>query len=345
MTRILKLTSLAIALAATSQSFAGDLTVVSFGGTNKDAQVQAFYKPWQQNSGNRLVSGEYNGEMAKIKAMVDTGSVAWNVVEVEGAELARGCDEGMFEELDPAQLGLKQEDFVPGAIQPCGIGFLVYSTVLAYNRNKLASAPTSWSDFWDVEKFPGKRGLRKLAKSTLEFALLADGVKPAEVYQVLATPQGQDRAFAKLDQIKPYIQWWEAGAQPPQFLAAGDVVMSSVYNGRLSAQQRQQYGLDIVWNGGIYEFDSWAIPKGAPQQDMTRQFIGYTLEPEQQKSFSQHIDYGAANLKGMELLDAKRVADLPTAPQNIEQQIPVDVTFWTDHGEQLEQRFNAWAAR
>ncbi|MNO78339.1 Spermidine/putrescine-binding periplasmic protein precursor [compost metagenome] len=217
--------------------------------------------------------------------------------------------------------------------------------MLAYNRNKLDGTPTSWADFWDVQKFPGKRGLRKLAKSTLEFALLADGVKHEELYQVLATQAGQDRAFAKLDQIKPYVQWWEAGAQPPQFLAAGDVVMSSVYNGRLSAQQREQYGLDIVWNGGIYEFDSWAIPKGAPQQTLTHEFIAYTLAPEQQKQFSLNIDYGAANLKGMELLEEKRVAELPTAPQNIAQQIPVDVTFWTDHGEQLEQRFNAWAAR
>ncbi|TXH88623.1 MAG: ABC transporter substrate-binding protein [Pseudomonas sp.] len=345
MIKILKLTALSVSVLAAGLAQANDLTVVSFGGANKDAQVAAFYKPWEKSSGTRLVSGEYNGEMAKIKAMVSSGSVSWNAVEVEGAELARGCDEGLFEQLDPAQIGLNPEDFIDNAIQPCGIGFLVYSTVLAYNSSKLDGAPTSWADFWDVNKFPGKRGLRKLAKSTLEFALMADGVAPGEVYDVLATKEGQDRAFAKLDQIKPHIQWWEAGAQPPQFLAAGDVVMSSVYNGRLSAQQREQYGLNIVWNGGIYEFDSWAIPRGAPKQDLTRKFIAYTLEPEQQKNFALNIDYGATNSKGMALLDAQRVADLPTAPQNLSQQVPVNVEFWIDHGEQLEQRFNAWAAR
>src|SRR5690606_315138 len=291
MIKILKLTALSVSVLAAGLAQANDLTVVSFGGANKDAQVAAFYKPWEKSSGTRLVSGEYNGEMAKIKAMVSSGSVSWNAVEVEGAELARGCDEGLFEQLDPAQIGLNPEDFIDNAIQPCGIGFLVYSTVLAYNSSKLDGAPTSWADFWDVNKFPGKRGLRKLAKSTLEFALMADGVAPGEVYDVLATKEGQARAFAKLDQIKPHIQWWEAGAQPPQFLAAGDVVMSSVYNGRLSAQQREQYGLNIVWNGGIYEFDSWAIPRGAPKQDLTRKFIAYTLEPEQQKNFALNIDY------------------------------------------------------
>ncbi len=345
MIKTLKFTALATGLMTTSLGLAADLTIVSFGGANKDAQVKAFYQPWQRSSGGKIIAGEYNGEMAKVKAMVDTGSVSWDVVEVESAELARGCDEGMFETLDPAQLGLDSTEFVPGAIQPCGIGFLVYSTVLAYNTNKLARAPTGWKDFWDVERFPGKRGLRKLAKSTLEFALIADGVESHDLYSVLATKAGQDRAFAKLDEIKPHVQWWEAGAQPPQYLAAGDVVMTSVYNGRLSADQRKKYGLDIVWSGGLYEFDSWAIPRGASQKAKAYQFISFSVSPGQQKLFSEHIDYGAANLAAMGLLDKARIAELPTAPQNLAQQVPVDAVFWADHGEQLEQRFNAWAAR
>ncbi len=36
---------------------------------------------------------------------------------------------------------------------------------------------------------------------------------------------GVDRAFAKLDTIKDSVVWWEAGAQPPQLLADGEVVM------------------------------------------------------------------------------------------------------------------------
>lgn len=345
MIKALKFAALATGIVTASHGLAADLTIVSFGGANKEAQVKAFYKPWQQARGSKIISGEYNGEMAKVKAMVDTRSVSWDAVEVESAELARGCEEGMFETLDPAQIGLDTKHFVPGAIQPCGIGFLVYSTVLAYNTSKLKQAPTGWKDFWDVEKFPGKRGLRKLAKSTLEFALIADGVAHADVYTLLATKAGQDRAFAKLDEIKPHIQWWEAGAQPPQYLAAGDVVMSSVYNGRLSAKQKKKYDLDIVWSGGLYEFDSWAIPRGASRQEKTREFIAFTLDPAQQKSFAEHIDYGAANLQAMQLLDKDRIAELPTAPANLSQQMPVDPLFWADHGEQLEQRFNAWASR
>lgn len=254
MRKQLKLTALALGLFAAGQAMAADLTVISFGGANKAAQVKAFYEPWEKAGNGKIVAGEYNGEMAKVKAMVDTKSVSWNLVEVESPELARGCDEACSK--NSTQLFGSEADYVPGAIQPCGVGFFVWSTVMAYNADKLKTAPTSWADFWDTKQFPGKRGLRKGAKYTMEFALMADGVAPKDVYKVLATKEGQDRAFKKLDELKPSIQWWEAGAQPPQFLASGDVVMSSAYNGRIAAVQKES-NLKVVWNGGIYDFDAW----------------------------------------------------------------------------------------
>ncbi len=343
MNKTLSFTALTLAMAFAVPVMADDLTVIAFGGANKEAQIKAFYQPWEKSTGAKIIAGDYNGEMAKIKAMVDTNSVTWNLVEVESPELSRGCEEGMFEELDPAQFG-SADTFITGAIQPCGVGFFVWSTVLAYNADKLATAPTGWADFWDTETFPGKRGLRKGAKYTLEFALMADGVAPKEVYRVLATKEGQDRAFAKLDQIKPSIQWWEAGAQPPQFLASGDVVMSSAYNGRIAAVKNES-NLKVVWNGGIYDFDSWAIPKGAKNLEAAQKFIAFTLQAEQQKTFSENIAYGPANKEAINLLKPELLSDMPTAPDNIANQVAIDVTFWADYGEQLEQRFNAWAAR
>ena len=339
----LRLGALALGLACAGQAAAADLTVISFGGANKEAQAKAFYQPWEAAGKGKVIAGEYNGEMAKVKAMVDTNSVSWNLVEVESPELARGCDEGLFEELDPALFG-DAANFIDGAVQPCGVGFFVWSTVLAYNADKLASAPTGWADFWDVATFPGKRGLRKGAKYTLEFALMADGVAPKDVYGVLATQEGQDRAFKKLDQIKPHIQWWEAGAQPPQFLASGDVVMSSAYNGRIAAVQKES-NLKVVWNGGVYDFDSWAIPKGAKDLDAAKALAAFTVQPEQQKVYSSNIAYGPANKTAVALLDKGLLADMPTTPENIAGQVAMNVEFWADFGEQLEQRFNAWAAK
>ncbi|TDR81371.1 ABC transporter substrate-binding protein [Paludibacterium purpuratum] len=336
--------TLAIAAACcASSALAGDLTVISFGGANKAAQEKAYYAPFTQATGVSVVGGEYNGEMAKVKAMVDTRSVSWDVLEVESPELARGCDEGLFEKLDYSKIN--KNDFVPGAVQTCGIGIFVWSTVLAYNADQLKSAPGSWKDFWDVKKFPGKRGLRKGAKYTLEVALMADGVAPKDVYKVLATQAGQDRAFKMLDRLKPNIQWWEAGAQPPQYLVSGDVVMSSAYNGRIAASQKDGKNLKIVWNGGMYDFDSWAIPKGSPNKDAALKFIAFASKPENQKVYSQQIAYGPSNKKAVGLLSKNVAATLPTAPQNIKSGLAVDVAFWADYGESLEQRFNAWAAK
>lgn len=345
MKKCMKALSLAVVAACCAQAAqAADLTVISFGGANKAAQEKAYYAPFTKSTGIKVVGGEYNGEMAKVKAMVDTKSVSWDVLEVESPELARGCDEGMFEKLDYSKIGNKA-DFVPGAAQSCGVGIFVWSTVLAYNADKLKVGPSGWKDFWDVKKFPGKRGMRKGAKYTLEVALMADGVAPKDVYKVLATPAGVDRAFKKLDQLKPNIQWWEAGAQPPQYLVSGDVVMSSAYNGRIANTQKEGKNLKIVWAGGMYDFDSWAIPKGSPNKDAALKFIAFASKPENQKVYSQNIAYGPTNKKAVPLLDKQLVADLPTAPQNIKSGVAVDVAFWADYGESLEQRFNAWAAK
>jgi putative spermidine/putrescine transport system substrate-binding protein len=332
------------ALAASLPALAQQLTVVNFGGANGDAQQKAFYTPFEKKTGTKVVPVEYNGEQAKIKAMVDTKHVSWDVVEVESPDVARGCDEGLFERLDWARIGAKS-DFIPAAVTECGAGIFVWSTVMAYDGDKLKTAPTSWADFWNVKKFPGKRGMRKGARYNLEFALMADGVKPADVYKVLATPAGADRAFKKLTELKPNIQWWEAGAQPPQFLVAGDVVMSTAYNGRIDAANRDGRHLKISWPGGIYDLDYWVIPQGTPNKAKAMDFIAFASTPQAQADYSKNIAYGPTNKKALAELDAKVLADLPTAPANARDALQFNVKFWADQGEQLEKRFAAWAAQ
>ncbi|WP_297832770.1 ABC transporter substrate-binding protein [Pseudomonas sp.] len=327
-----------------SSAMANEITVISFGGVSKDVQSEAFYKPFEKASGNKLVAGEYNGEMGRIKVMVDTNSVNWDVVQVEAPELIRGCEEGMFEHLDAAQLG-KKENFVPGTFSECGAGLLVWSMAMAYNSEKLSVAPTGWKDFWDTQKFPGKRSLRKGAKYTLEIALMADGVDYADVYKVLGTKEGVDRAFNKLDQIKSSLQWWEAGAQPMQFLASGDVVMSTAFNGRVFSAQESGAPVRIVWKGSIYAIDSWAIPKGSKNKAIAEQFIDFSLRPENQRIHTEKLGYGSTNLHTASLLDPALAARLNTAPVNLAQAMPMNSEFWVDHGEELEQRFNAWVAK
>lgn len=331
------------ALAAALPALAQQITVVNFGGANANAQKKAFYEPFEKK-GTKVVAVEYNGEQAKIKAMVETKNVTWDVVEVESPDVARGCDEGLFEPMDWSKVGAKG-DFVPAAVTECGVGVFVWSTVMAYDSAKLKTAPKTWADFWDVKKFPGKRGLRKGARYNLEFALMADGVKPADVYKVLATKDGADRAFKKLTALKPSIQWWEAGAQPPQFLVAGDVVMSTAYNGRIDAANREGRKLAITWTGGIYDLDYWVIPKGTPNKAKALEFIAFASTPDAQAEYAKNIAYGPTNNKALAKLDAKVLADLPTAPANAKDALQFNIKFWADQGEQLEKRFASWAAQ
>ncbi|MDR3434150.1 MAG: ABC transporter substrate-binding protein [Rouxiella aceris] len=323
---------------------AESLTVISFGGLNKDAQDKAFYKPFAAANLGTIEPGEYNGEMARIRAMVETGQVGWDVVEVETPELVRGCEEGLFEPLDWSKLGDKSH-YVPAAVTECGAGIFVWSTVLTYDAKKLAKAPTSWADFWNEKAFPGKRALRKSAKFTLEIALLADGVKREDVYKVLATPQGVERAFKKLDELKPYIQWWESGAQPLQWLVSGDVVMTSAYNGRVSAAVKEGHDFKMVWDNSLYDLDNWAIVKGSKHKALAEQFIAFANKPENQKVYAENIPYGPTETSVTAMIDAKTAADLPTSAKNLASALPVDTKFWIEHGEELEQRFNAWAAK
>src|SRR5690606_18582457 len=146
-----------------------------------------------------------------------------------------------------------KDAYIDAAVHECGVGAIVWDFVLAYDKDKLAEGPASWADFFDTTKFPGKRGLRQGPKSNLEFALMADGVAPADVYSVLATPEGVERAFAKLETIKNDVIWWESGAQAPQLLASGEVVMTSSYNGRIdAANKNDQRNFGIQWNGALF---------------------------------------------------------------------------------------------
>lgn len=337
-----------VVAAAVLASFAAQaetqITVVNFGGANGNAQKKAYVEPFEKATGNKIVSVEYNGEQAKIKAMVEAKNVTWDVVEVESPDVTRGCDEGLFEKLDYSKIGNKA-DFSPAAVHECGIGVFIWSTVMAYNADKIKTPPTTWADFWDTKKFPGKRGMRKGARYNLEFALMADGVAVQDVYKVLATKEGADRAFKKMTELKSNIQWWEAGAQPPQFLVAGDVALTTVYNGRIDAAQREGKNLGITWTGGIYDLDYWVMPKGGKNRDVALKYIAMASSANEQSEYAKLISYGPTNTKALAKLDKSVLDKLPTSAANSKTALQFNVGFWADQGEALEKRFAAWAAQ
>ena len=351
------LATTALAFSAGALAAEESITVVSWGGAYTKSQVEAYHKPWMAETGNKVVSEDYNGGLAEIKAQVESGTVTWDLVDVELSDAIRGCDEGLLEEIDHSILPAApdgtpaEEDFIEGALSDCAVANIVWSTVFAYDSSKTPGVD-SIDDLFDLEAFPGKRGLRKNPKSLLEMALMADGVPAADVYATLETDEGVDRAFAKLDTIKDSVVWWEAGAQPPQLLADGEVIMTTAYNGRIfNAAAGEGKPFEVVWDGQIMDFDLWVMPKGAPNKDAALDFLAYSTDTQRLADQASWISYGPARKSSGPLVglynDGKTEMGphMPTAEANLANALVNNFEFWADNQDELNERFNAWLAK
>ncbi len=325
---------------------AGDeLTVTSWGGSYSESQRKAYYEPYMA-AGNKITEAEYNGEVAKIKAMVEANAITWDVIDVDTATALQGCAEGALETIDWAKLGLDRAKFIGAELMECAVPTIVYGTVFGYDTSKLAEGPTTINDFFDLAKFPGKRGIQKNPTVNLEWALIADGVDAKDVYTTLSTPEGVDRAFKKLDTIKSEIIFWEAGAQAPQLLADGQVVMVSAWNGRLqTAIDKDKKPFKIVWDHQGLDWDWWAITKGTPKIEEAYRFVTFASGVGPQAEQTKYIAYGPANKDAIPGIEPATLPNLPTAPDNLKTAFNVDPQFWADHGDELKERFNAWLAK
>ncbi|MFA5538665.1 MAG: ABC transporter substrate-binding protein [Gemmobacter sp.] len=333
------------ALLVTSAS-ADSLTIVGWGGTSQEAQRIIYFQPFAEERGVSITEDEFVGGVGILRTQVVGGAPTWDLVQVEDHELQLGCEEGLFVPIDYDQLDYAPEEFIPGAATECGVGAYVFSMQLAYNADRLDNPPESWADFWDTETWPGTRALRRGPQYNLEFALIADGVPVDEIYDVLGTPEGLERAFAKLDEIKGDLIWWEAGAQPLQMMASNEVVMTSAYNGRISTSNREE-GTNFVgiWPGTGYAIDSWVILEGSPNVELAHEFISFASHPERQARFPEFIAYGPAIVAANDHVPAETAPLLPTTPVNMEVSFQMDTAFWVENIESLTERFDRWVTR
>lgn len=334
----------ALSLTAAPAVAQDSLSVMSFGGAYQEAQRKAVFETYTATTGIKIDEQEYGGEIAKIAAMIESGNTTIDVVDVDAPTLLQGCDEGIFETIDWTQIGDKA-DWLSGTTSDCGVGTIVYSTSLAYNAATLENGPTALADLFDSAKFPGKRGLWKNPATNLEFALLADGVPVDQVYEVLGTPEGLDRAFAKLDTIKDSIVWWEAGAQAPQLLASGEVVMTTAWNGRIYNANKEGQDFRIVWDNQILDSNYWAIPKGAKNIEASMEFMKYAVEPEVLAATTKYIPYGPVRASAAPFVTPEDAANLPTSPENLTVALTLDNAFWADNGDEIRKRFTTWLAQ
>lgn len=358
------LASFAAAQVAAQQS----LVVTSFGGDTKKREEWAFYTPFEAATGIKVTSVDYNGGNGQLAAQVRSGNVTWGVVVGEASLVKKSCDEGLLEDISswavaPAPGGAPgKSDYIPGALSPCGVGFSMWSVAIGY-QNTLTRKPTSVKDFFDLQNFPGKRGLYKQPLYVLEFALLADGVPTGDVHRVLQTREGVDRAFRKLDTIKKDVVWWESWSQGMQLLADKEVAMGMSSSSRMRiAKSDRKVPIDILWDAQIVQIDMVMVAKGTRDLAAARKYVEYITRPDigariyvpPQDWKAPHPDHprpqGFPTRKSL-LANAKFTEDDRAAVQpllaalsgqSVGQIIVDDGVFWSDHRDQITRRFIEW---
>lgn len=337
---------LAAMVACSGDSEPRPLTVVGWGGSSQDAHRNAYWTSFTRDTGIKLREDSWHGGLGVIRTKVIGGDTSWDIVQVETEDVILGCEEGLFEPLEWASLG-GRDAFIPTAVHDCGVGAMLWSYLVGYDGDKIRGpGPQGWADFWNVKRFPGKRGMRKTPKYSLEFALMADGVAPAMVYPTLRTPAGVDRAFRKLDQLKPHIVWWSSISQVPDLLASGEVAMSVTSPGRLIVANRTEgRNFKVDWHGNVYAVDYWVVLKNSPRKAEAAQLVRYMTRAENQARLPQFIPTGLTNKQAGTLIDPKLKLDTPSDPANMADALELDGNFWVEYGDQLTQRFNAWVAR
>jgi putative spermidine/putrescine transport system substrate-binding protein len=338
--------SLVTAAAILAMSFATasarDLAIVAL--TPSQAAIkQVFAQPFTEATAIPTTVTNWDGGIDALRTQAKVPDNTWDLVMVDPEDLATGCTENLFEKLDWFAIGGK-DHYLPQAVSDCGVGANVASLVLAWDRDKFPGAPT-WADFWDVAKYPGKRGLHKGVRGNLEFALIADGVAPADVYKVLATSDGVDRAFRKLDQLKPYIVWWDNPAEAARILASGDVLMTSAFAPAIAQTNRTAHrNFGIQWTASLYEVQSWAIMKGSPNLRQATQFLYFAATPAIEARLVSLFGDGGLAKGASDGLSSDLLQMSPTAPANLGVAVRVDTGFWHDNLAKLRQRFDTWLA-
>ncbi len=333
------LTLVAISALSAGSAFAAEkITFVSQGGAYQAAQRVAILNPVSKALGITVHEDSAPDAWPMIKTQESTGNVVWDVVDTPTVNCLRGGEQNLIEKLDFSKIP-NAAGMPAGYKTPYSVAYEFYSSVLAYNPEKYAGkAPSTWADFWDVKKFPGRRALRNHPIATLEAALLADGVPRDKLY-----PLDVDRAYRKLEQIKPYITaWWTSGGQAAQLLHDGEVDMIMTWNGRVSALQKDGAKVAYTYNDGILQNTQLCILKNAPNLKTAVTFVNAAIAPEYQANLPLQIDYGPGNPAAFATgkISAERAAELPNSPANAAKQALMSYTWWVSpEGEKAEKRW------
>lgn len=328
-----------------------EITFTSWTGPYMRSQMLGFVRPYEEESGVRVHVEHYDGGIDEIRDQVESANVVWDVVDLTQADSLRACKEGLLERLEGIELPAgtdgtpAEEDFVEGALNECGVGVIVWATALAVADGAFGDArPTTVADFFDTDRFPGARAIRDDPTVVMEWALIADGVPPDEIYATLETEEGVERALAKMESLRPGLVLWRNGREPVRLLNAEEVVMSSIWatTGAVAAREPDA-DFSIVWNGRVIELDLFGIPKGTREKEAAIDFIRYASSSESLANMAEYLPNGPTRRSSLALVSEETREQLPNRPAlDDELTIRSDAEWWAGNHARLEEAFDAW---
>ncbi|BAC48812.1 ABC transporter substrate-binding protein [Bradyrhizobium diazoefficiens USDA 110] len=338
--------ALSVTLPAAAQKLEDQLVIATTGGLMGNTLAKYFYEPFNKARNVEVVpvAVEVPDQWARAKAMQRTGKMEFDIVTATGPDLVGRTD--MLEKIDCAKLPSVQKFGVSDACQPYGVARTTGGMLITYNTEAFKEkAPKTWADFWDVKQFPGPRGLPDTGDSDWWVpvaALLADGVKADQLF-----PLDLNRAYKKLDEIRPNVSvWWKTGDQVQQIMRSREVVLAMSYSGRALAVVKEGAPVAMSWDQAIRDTGYMAVLKGAPDLNAAMAYLDFFYaSPDAHVPFMRAVNYATASKSAIELLKPEERNLYATSPENYEKLVKPDFAWIGEHRNELRERWMAWLTR
>ena len=313
----------------------------SSGGTYGENVIKAFFTAFEKECGIKVTQVTDARTYAQMKQYVQSGNVPWDIGGTRAdQEYPLGIKEGLFREL-PANYwdGIKDQ-LTPGSYSAYGAWSTPYSDVLVYSTKAFPKGMKTWADFWNVKDYPGARTMQN-SPANLVMALIADGVAPDKIY-----PLDLDRAFKKMDELRPHIRsYWTSGDQPVQGVANGEFVAGTAWNGRVNAALKAGKPVAPSWNGALLRVSWNFILKGAPHPRAAEALLYYMQRTEGQVELAKLSGYTGGNKNVVKVVDVDLAEALATSPEHVKVASVVDAQWWADNNAAVQARWSAWVAK
>ncbi len=335
------LSPLAALASRAAQAAERPVTYFSYGGAWKQAIMGAFAEPFTKKTGIPVQFQEPYS-FAKLRAMHEAKAQQIDIAGVNGMDVYIAARLKMITPIDWSVVDKSALD--PQQLHHTDvIGCSSQSMNVCYSRKKWPGGqhPNSWADFWNVEKFPGRRSLRRDALWTIEAAMKADGVKDDAFY-----PLDVERAFRSLDRIKPHIKtWWSDNSQAQQLMEQEEVDLIYMTNGRATQSILDHKApFEMIWNEAIYagHAEGWIVPVGCPNPQGGMKFLDVIGRPEYQAVFARLLYYAPQNPRAIDLLEPALAKLMPSHPDNEKLAHTINYRWWADNNARVQRRFEQW---